>query len=136
MAGTDELLRSLLRLIRGVCGSKSASLCVSGSSPLSAQPLLVHDGEPSSLPELADLPSATRFLNNAKLSKKNEKSSALMQLDIVESRRAGAYLLRIPDLESLLASTSAPAPERREREPDSPEPRHGSVSAWIALRPI
>jgi len=130
MAGTDELLRSLLRLIRGVCGSQSASLYISELSSSSAKPILLHDGEPPTIPELADLESAARFINHVQSVGKHEDSlSESMLLDIVESRETGFYLLRIPDLESLLASNSSPAPERREGEP-----RLTAVEAWLGLR--
>jgi diguanylate cyclase (GGDEF)-like protein len=122
----SHILRSYVRLVGRLSGAVSVSLYVP-TGPGGESEILIHDGGPDPLPELADPERAREFHSQFGAERARLDESAVRLV----SRNPDGVLCRIP-LRSmaLVSEEEAAGPERRRRD----WPLQLELTAWIGMR--
>ena len=133
MIESPALLRSYVRGIRRLSGAEVASLYVPTPPGGLFQPVLLHDGDASPVPELADLEAAEKFFRAQ--SSQTDSESVARSLEVVLSSAEDCGLIALPGVEApwKLARFGVEKQTRRRSDSDqaTPEDRYG---AWLGLR--
>ena len=133
MNETATILRSYVRVVRDLCGVDQATLYLAPSGEPAQPGLLLHDGEGSPAPELANLEVATRFartVGSERIASVAEGGSPVpLQFGSADSR---CVLLWVPSGGSQLNKGTSARDERR--RPAMGGATNGSLGAWLGLR--
>lgn len=125
MSEGTEILRSYVRLLRQLSGAATVSLYVPPGAS-GEQEILLHDGRPEPLPEMADAVSAGDLHHQFAGHAEPPDDLALR----LASRRPDGILYRVPRRILSRGDEETPGLERRKGDPRArPE-----AAAWIGLR--
>ena len=128
MITSQQLLRAYVQLVRRASRAGIVSLYLPSSQTPPGQPILLHDGTPPALPELANEEAAERFTARVAAAKSGQETSPTR----IESQLAAGVLIRVPTIESLLSFDADARPTRERRNLAE---LHGVAgSAWLGLR--
>ena len=139
MIEASELLRSYVQGIRRLSGAKSVSLFVPASLSGLSQPILIHEGESSPVPELADLETALKSVQRGALPNRAADKVDLHSATLLPSSEPDAALIPLPSVHSVWAVALLPEqfvqgrPQGRRRSDDSRSEAEGSPGAWLGI---